>query len=363
MIEFALALTDCLAALQQGPETVEVPPLPSESADFTLREEPATPRMGLNDETLGSPAPTLAPFDREAAWQSQEKWSAYLGRPVRQTNAINMELALISPGEFVMGSPETELERGADELQHTVRITEPFYLGAYPVTQAEFSRVMNCNPSQFTEAELGHDTSRFPVEMVSWYDALEFCNKLSARDGRPPYYSLTLVKLDERGFIKWASVEVLGGVGYRLPTEAEWEYACRAGTPTATAFGESLSSMQANFNGNSPYGPAVRGPFLGRTSAVGCYPSNGFGLYDMHGNVWEWCWDGSDEDYYRISPVEDPTGPEHAVNRVIRGGCWRDRGAGTPGGSGFCRSAARHHCSPVVRLSVLGFRVAVTPLR
>ncbi len=363
MMEFALALTDCLAALQKVPETVEVPPLPSESPDFTLREEPVTPRMGSDDETLGSPAPILAPFDREAAWLAQEEWSGYLDRPIQQTNAIKMELTLIPPGEFVMGSPETELERISDEFQHVVRITQPFYLGTYPVTQAEFSRVMNCNPSQFNDEELGHDTSRFPVEMVSWYDALEFCNKLSARDGRPPYYSLTLVKLDERGFIKWASLEVLGGVGYRLPSEAEWEYACRAGTETANAFGDSLSSMQANFNGNSPYGPAVRGPFLGRTSAVGCYPANGFGVYDMHGNVWEWCWDGSDEDYYRNSPTENPTGPSTAVNRVIRGGSWRDRGAGMPGGSGFCRSAARHDCSPVVRLAVLGFRVAVTPLR
>jgi formylglycine-generating enzyme required for sulfatase activity len=222
---------------------------------------------------------------------------------------------------------------------------------------------MNCNPSQFNAEDRGHPTGRFPVEMVSWYDCLDFCNKLSARDGRPPYYSLTLERRDERHFIKWARVEVLGGVGYRLPTEAEWEYACRAGTQSATAFGNALSSTQANFNGLSPYGQAVRGPYLGRTSSVGCYPANSFHLHDMHGNVWEWCWDGFDEDYYRSSPKEDPKGPSDAANRVIRGGCWRDRGAGAPGGSGFCRSAARHHCSPVVRLGVLGFRVAVSPLR
>ena len=371
MAEFALALSECIAAREALADSVELPPRPvskraaadeSSRLDFSPAEIPDTP-IGSSGATLGSPGINHAPFDRQVAWDSQEKWSAYLGRPVHQTNAVGMEMVLIPPGEFVMGSPETEPERSDEETPHSVRITQPFCLGAYPVTQAEFAKVMNSNPSQFNEDELGHPTGRFPVEMVSWYDCLEFCNKLSARDGRPPYYSLTLIKLDERGFIKWANVEVLSGVGYRLPTEAEWEYACRAGTQTATAFGDSLSSTQANFNGNSPYGHALRGPYLGRTSSVGCYPANQFDLHDMHGNVWEWCWDGSDEDYYKHAPFEDPTGPEETASRVIRGGCWRDRGAGAPGGSGFCRSAARHHCSPVVRLGVLGFRVAVSPLR
>jgi len=378
MNEFALALSDCIKARQSDPDTggSGLPSLgrarrgetsPASTAaesrlDFSAVEDSkAAARSEYQGETQFSPQLRSAPYDREVAWTLQEEWAAWLGRPMHQTNAVQMDLVLIPPGEFVMGSPESELERSEEEIQHRVRITQPFYLGAYPVTQAEFARVMHANPSQFNEEELGHQTSRFPVEMVSWYDCLDFCNKLSARDGRPPYYSLTLVKLDERGFIKWASVEELGGVGYRLPTEAEWEYACRAGTQTATAFGDTLSSTQANFNGNSPYGQAIRGPYLGRTSSVGCYPSNQFDLHDMHGNVWEWCWDGSDEDYYRVSPVDDPKGPREAVNRVIRGGCWRDRGAGTPGGSGFCRSAARHHCSPVVRLGVLGFRVAVSP--
>lgn len=373
MNEFALALSDCITARQLAADSVEVPPLPTDRPhfpptktrmDFTdSQEAQLTPLGSTSDETIGSPRPNEVPFDRETAWESQERWAKYLGRPVHHTNAIQMDLVLIPPGHFTMGSPETEPERSEEETPHPVQITQPFYLGVYPVTQAEFFRVMNCNPSQFHPDELGHETDRFPVEMVSWYDGLEFCNKLSARDGRPPYYALTLIQLDERGFIKWAQVEVLGGVGYRLPTEAEWEYACRAGTETATAFGDALSSMQANFNGNSPYGTALRGPYLGRTSSVGCYPANQFDLHDMHGNVWEWCWDGSNETYYQQSPQEDPKGPEDADTRVIRGGCWRDRGAGAPGGSGFCRSAARHHCSPVVRLGVLGFRVAVSPLR
>lgn len=373
MNEFALALSDCITAQQLATDSVEIPPLPPEDTDFSppkthldfsdSQQGRLTPLGSTSDETVGSPSLNQTPFDREEAWGSQERWAKYLGRPIQHLNAVQMDLVLIPPGNFTMGSPETEPERTDEETQHAVQITQPFYLGVYPVTQSEFLKVMNCNPSQFNEEELGHETDRFPVEMVSWYDCLEFCNKLSARDGRPPYYSLTLSQLDERGFIKWAQVEVLGGVGYRLPTEAEWEYACRAGSETATAFGDALSSMQANFNGNSPYGTALRGPYLARTSSVGCYPANQFDLHDMHGNVWEWCWDGSDEDYYHHSPEEDPKGPEEADTRVIRGGCWRDRGSGAPGGSGFCRSAARHHCSPVVRLGVLGFRVAVSPMR
>lgn len=376
MNEFALALTESLSLRervkekerekQPAPESVAVPSKRKAPLKYHVKgrsEEAVTPPAGSDDETLGSPNPAKAPFDREKAWNCQEQWSKYLRRPVHLTNAVQMELVLIPPGEFTMGSPENEPERTDEEVPHAVQITQPFYLGVYPVTQEEFIKVMNCNPSQFNEEDRGHPTGRFPVEMVSWYDCLDFCNKLSARDGRPPYYSLTLERRDERHFIKRAEVEVLGGVGYRLPTEAEWEYACRAGSETATAFGNALSSTQANFNGLSPYGQAVRGPYLGRTSSVGCYPANSFHLHDMHGNVWEWCWDGFDEDYYKNSPKDDPKGPLDAANRVIRGGCWRDRGSGAPGGSGNCRSAARHYCSPVVRLGVLGFRVAVSTQR
>ncbi len=162
MNEFALALTDCLSRA-----SAEVPPLPP----------------GPDSATQVCPLPNQAPFDRGVAWDSQERWAKYLGGPVQRTNAIQLDLMLIPPGEFWMGSPETELERSEEEFSHRVLISEPFYLGAYPVTQAEYAKVMGCAPSQFNKETLGHETGRFPVEMVSWYDCLDFCNKLQ-RTGR-----------------------------------------------------------------------------------------------------------------------------------------------------------------------------------
>ena len=255
-------------------------------------------------------------------------------QPNEITNSIGMKLALIPAGKFMMGLPKDEKERGDNEEQHEVSITRPFYLGVYVVTQAEYEKVMGNNPSYFSAKDTGKDsvkdmdTSRFPVETVSWDDAVAFCKKLS--------------ELPE---------EKKAGRVYRLPTEAEWEYACRAGTKTVFHYGDSLSSRQANFNGEYPYGGADKGPFLARTAKVGSYAANGFGLYDMHGNVWEWCQDWHDANYYKNSPREDPPGPAQASARVVRGGGWGDHG-------GDCRSAGRIGGEPGFRGSGLGFRVA-----
>ncbi|HQU45660.1 MAG TPA: SUMF1/EgtB/PvdO family nonheme iron enzyme, partial [Pirellulales bacterium] len=223
------------------------------------------------------------------------------------TNSIGMKLRLIPAGRFWMGSPESEVERGGGERRHQVRITRPFYLGVYEVTQAEYKRVMGDNPSDFSSGGKaavlvsGLDTRRFPVENVSWDDATDFCEKLSDRAG-----------------------ERAAGRRYRLPTEAEWEYACRAGTTTPFHFGGELSGRGANCNGNYPYGTSVKGPYLGRTTTVGSYRdrANAFGLYDMHGNVWEWCADWYDSKYYDDSAADDPQGPAAGSFRVIRGGGW-----------------------------------------
>lgn len=170
--------------------------------------------------------------------------------PQTLTNSIGMKLALIPAGEFQMGSPVGEQGRTDDEHQHRVRITRPFYMGIYPVTQAEYKLVMGSTPSYFSSVAGGkdkigkQDTSRFPVERVSWNNAQDFCRHLRQKEGKI----------------------------YRLPTEAEWEYACRAGTKTVFHFGDSLSSAQANFNGTCPYGSAEKGAYLGRTCVVGSYP-------------------------------------------------------------------------------------------
>ena len=256
------------------------------------------------------------------------------------TNAIGMKLVRIPAGSFTMGSPTTEAEREPEELAHEVTITRSFYMSVYEVTQQQYLKVMG------TVQGRGKYVAHFnpdnggspdhPVEQVRWPDAVDFCRKLSG--------------LDE---------ERKAGRTYRLPTEAEWEYACRAGTKTAFHFGNALSAKQANFNGNYPYGDATKGPYVRKTAKVGSYPPNAFGLYDMHGNVSEWCSDYYDEDYYKNSPTKDPQGPAKGVlptgfrgdfYRVARGGSWLDEGRG-------CRAAYRLRFMPTDPYRIVGFRV------
>jgi uncharacterized protein (TIGR02996 family) len=257
-----------------------------------------------------------------------------------RTNSLGMRFVLIPAGTFLMGSPDDEGFRGDDEGPvHEVEITRPFYLGVHPVTQAQWQAVMGSNPSYFSAASHGGcsvkglNTDDFPVERVSWNDATVFLKALSA-----------LKKERE------------SGRNYRLPTEAEWEYSCRGGASSYQTFhfGNSLCSTQANIAGNFPYGGAENGPNLGRTCEVGSYPPNGFGLYDMHGNVKEWCADWYDEHYYASSPRCDPQGPVKGAARVFRGGSRY-----SPGWE--CRSACRSRCWPDFRRDSVGFRVALVP--
>jgi formylglycine-generating enzyme required for sulfatase activity len=250
------------------------------------------------------------------------------------TNSIGMRLALIPAGRFSMGSPRGEIGRDDNEEQHEVEISRPFYLGIYEVTQREYRMVMGENPSWFSDAGggkdrvVGLDVDAFPVERVSWADAVLFCERLSARPG-----------------------ERAADLKYRLPTEAEWEYACRGGVAAAPFhFGNSLASTQANFDGSFPYAAAA-GKYLQRTARVGSYPPNRFGLYDMHGNVWEWCQDWYGKDYFKVSPRQDPPGPEDGTVRVLRGGSWVSSGQS-------CRTAFRGFYMPDNRHYNIGLRVA-----
>ena len=290
-------------------------------------------------------------------------------------NSIGMTLKLIPAGEFQMGSNDADVqaylradkefkaEFAADEQpQHRVKITKPFYMGVHEVTQAQYQQVMGTNPSEFAskggkrERVSGKNTDRFPVEFVSWFDAVEFCIKVSQKETRSPCYRLKNVKRDGiNKSINSADVEFLSGDGYRLPTEAEWEYACRAGTTTPFHFGGVNDESKSNIGGNLN-GTTAPGPFLERTTTVGSYPPNAFGLYDMHGNVWEWCQDYYDQKYYNQRPANDPQGASSGKNRVSRGGSWGDKGMNT-------RAASRYGDTPDVVGENVGFRVVTAGVR
>ena len=240
----------------------------------------------------------------------QEKQIAYY------TNTIGMKLVNIPAGEFMMGSPDTEESHEGNEApQHKVRITRAFFMGAYEVTQAEYEKVVGDNPAHYPNA--GN-----PVEEVPWAEAAQFCKRLSAREG----------------------------VEYHLPTEAQWEYACRAGTTTPFYTGDTISTDQANYNGNFAYGDGKKGRYREKPTPVGSFAPNPFGLYDMHGNLWEWCQDWYGKSYYSQSPIEDPQGPSSGLVRVLRGGCWLYAVR-------QMRSANRHWYVPTHWSSNIGFRV------
>jgi len=263
----------------------------------------------------------------EPSWpETEPTGSAAMGSVT--TNAGKILLKVIRAGEFWMGSPDDDEDAASDEKPSCrVRISRAFYMGATPVTQAQYQAITGKNWSHF------HGWPDNPVERVSWADALLFCNELSQKEGLAPHY---VIRNSDQAVIA-------GGVGYRLPTEAEWEYTCRAGTETAYSFGDDagLLDKYAWYQSNSE----------GQPWPVGTKLPNAWGLYDMHGNVWEWCWDSFDENYYRQSPGVDPLGASQAGYRVFRGGSWHDDPR-------RCRSAQRGEYAPEPRINNIGFRVA-----
>ncbi|NIO82232.1 MAG: SUMF1/EgtB/PvdO family nonheme iron enzyme [Candidatus Aminicenantes bacterium] len=230
-------------------------------------------------------------------------------------NEVVQRMRLVIPGEFMMGSPENEPERFKDERLHKVKISRGFWLADTACTQALWQAVTGKNPSRFKGAER-------PVETVSWNDCQAFIEKIN---GLKP------------------------GLELRLPTEAEWEYACRAGTTTPFWFGKNITPGQVNYDGNYPYAGGKKGKYREETVDVKSLPCNGWGLYQMHGNVYEWCsdWYG---DYPRDSVI-DTGGPLDGSYRVLRGGSWSD-------GGGRVRSASRDGYEPSARDSDSGFRLA-----
>ena len=327
---------------------------------YADREAAGKGLVAVGEPALPAIRQAVSSPDPEVGLRARQVTLAIL-RATAKSKTTGMELAVIDSGKFVMGSTVREPSRRPDETAHPVRLTRPFLMGKTEVTQAEYEAVTKDNPSHFAaggagrEKVAGLDTARFPVERVSWFDAVEFCNQLSALDGYAPYYKLAGVKRDKAG-INEADVTILGGNGYRLPTEAEWEFACRAWTDTRFHFGYQNTGREANTQPAPPtgYGGGPNWRPVGRTTAVGSYPVNGNGLADMHGNVAEWCQDWYDRDYYTASPADDPPGPDRGYQRVVRGGSWLVADAS-------CRSASRLSRAPAERDYYLGFRVARSP--
>jgi formylglycine-generating enzyme required for sulfatase activity len=311
--------------------------------------------MHVLDGTESLAAPTVW---RTLAWQqvTNSPWSwadtapSSIGRFYRVRVYTNLPpanpdpsaLAWIPPGTFIMGSPVTEVGQNPDETQHTVTLSRGFYIGKYLVTQSDFLTVLGKNPSCYSSSNLLYtdDLSR-PVEQVSWNDAQTYCTQLTQAE------------------------QVAGhlptGWVYRLPTESEWEYACRAGTITAFYFGNAIYDGMANFSSYYEYDASIGdipdpnpSGYVGMTLAVGSYsPPNPWGLFDPHGNVGEWCqdWYGT----YPAGPVTDPQGAASGSARVFRGGAWNYVGL-------YCRSAARSSAAPATtKRNSIGFRVVLAP--
>jgi formylglycine-generating enzyme required for sulfatase activity len=234
--------------------------------------------------------------------------------PKNVTNSIGMKFVWIPPGSFMMGSPKEEKERDANETQHKVTLTKGFYMGVHLVTQEQWEEIMGRNPSHFKGEK------NLPVESITFYDCQKFIKNLREKDHKK----------------------------YRLPTGAEWEYVCRAGTTTPFHFGETISTEQVNFNGNAIYGKGKKGIYRNKTTAVGSFPANAWGLYDMHGNLWQWCQDWNGE--YPKKDVVDPQGPSTGTDRVMRGGSWNEHPQ-------YCRSAYRIRDKASSYTYVLGFRI------
>lgn len=252
-----------------------------------------------------------------------------------------MPLCWCPQGGFTFGSPRSEPERRPGEAQVTVTLSKGFWMGKYEVTQGDWKRVVGKLPGPFT-AELS-EGDRLPVGNVNFGEAESFCARLTE--------------------LARQSNEIPDGWEFRLPTEAQWEYACRAGTTTATSFGDSIGSKQANIQGDRPYNGGEPGPTLGKAAPVGSYPANPWGLHDLHGNSCEWCRDwfhirypgGVDPDLHDAEATATPNQTRDR-SRARRGSCWAD-----PGWA--CRSAFRQRFEPARRYDHIGFRVVLVSVR
>lgn len=290
---------------------------------------PATEQVANNPQLSEAPPTVTPPVD------SAESMRGTANGQLRSDNLLQMSLIWCQPNRFRMGSPLDEPKRRANEGPVDVELTRGYWLGQYEVTQQQWQAVMGTQPSAFAATGKGWDrvrdmdTSRLPVESISHDEAVEFCRRLTEAERKAG-------RLADH----WA---------YCLPTEAQWENACRAGSNTATAHGDNIGSHQANFNGYEPYNGADYGASIGRTVTVGSYEPNNWGFYDIQGNVWEHC-----RNWYSDPPLggTDPAGPASGVLRVARGGSWW-------GGGWNARCSFRYWFPPEKADWGVGFRVCL----
>jgi len=307
---------------QQAATGKPPPPVPEVASQAKQAEGGSRQAEGGGQQGQGAPPLAVAPFDANKAKEHQEAWAKHLGVPAEVSNSMGMKMVLIPAGEFTMGSPDSDWDAKRDEKPHKVRITKPFYLGQYEVTVGQFRQFVDesgyTDAGQSWKTAFPSQTDNQPVVNMSWNDAKAFCDWLSKKEGKE----------------------------HRLPTEAQWEYACRAGTTSKWSFGDDEKNLGA-------YAWVGRNSG-GQTHEVGQRMPNAWGLYDMHGNAWEWCEDLYESAYYARSPAEDPLGPPSGANRVCRGGCSGDS-------TQAARSAARSQCPPWLRaFHRHGFRVTRT---
>jgi formylglycine-generating enzyme required for sulfatase activity len=330
---------------------------------LTLKDNSATTSVLLVQFGLAAKSVTLTKMDNDD-----------------DSIAKTIEMVSIPAGTFIMGSPENEPNRLNSEDQHSVTLTKSFYMSKYQVTQAQYQTIMGAGEDR-TTIRYGKGNN-YPIYNVNWYDAIVFCNKLSIKEGLNPVYSIN----GETNPVKWGSIPTSNNEtwnrvsmdknknGYRLPTEAEWEYACRGNYPNKATErntkpfgigdGTKMVSGMANFDATKSYDlnrggeyDSTSSTYLNKTTKVGSYTANNYGLYDMHGNLWEYCWDHSEG--YSSDSQTDPTGggrpfygydPIRNPTRMIRGGCWNID-------AGHLRSAGRVSASPSPRGKYSGFRL------
>jgi len=315
---------------------------------YDIENNPVVAKVVVNGKEVGeawstilleSGSYTVVVSHRESRWAGRILLLSEDSKTISVSLGTALPMVLVQPGSFIIGSPVDEPGRQDDENQHLVTLTRGYWIAATEVSQALYVEVVGINPSRWVSLLR-------PVENVTWFDCARFCNQLSEQHGFQPVYKITEDTVD------WDPA----ASGYRLPTEAEWEYAGRAGTSTVFSFGNDPSQLHhfGNYCDRTcerAWRDTTQLDGYCFTAPIGSFEPNEWGLYDMHGNLWEWCWDWWAP--FEVLPLVDPKGPSAGSHKAERGGCWEV-------GPEMCRQAYRHFVEPDQKRCYLGFRIVRT---